>query len=1055
MKKEVKKSFLGALLASSMFLAMNNVDALTIKETTNVDDATLDKITEGSILMGSTKFEPNVVLTALRASKATYNDVMLNLDNPNYQGVNIYYYLAGAWYTVDDNNKVSPVDSEEVLNALNISDIYYINNKEKMLEVNYIKDIKDGYELVFETENPDRNKDVLYKDGIIYVPATIQNVEIFVKNIEIGSKEKLDVLSRDNMTDDEFKVVSSQGKIEKGDATGGNLDYVVDGNKITINGEIKWYGSDATVQNGRKAGNYASVKISAPEIYSAEELLAKATIKIDDREIVDWNTVIDTSQGEDTYFVFYPRFDATTKTHTVTITWVDGNTQTFTIELDKEATLALPPQGTIAKGDATGGNLNYVVDGNKITINGEIKWYGSDATVQNGRKAGNYASVRISAPENYTKEFLIANTKLVIDGKDVLWSEVIDEAIGEDTFFVLYPRFDATTKNHTVAITWEDGSIQEFIIELGEETTLSLPPQGTIAKGDATGGNLDYVVDGNKITINGEIKWYGSDATVQNGRKAGNYASVKISAPEIYSAEELLAKATIKIDDREIVDWNTVIDTSQGEDTYFVFYPRFDATTKTHTVAITWEDGSVQEFVIELGEEATLEKAPLAKLEKGDATGGDLEYTIDGKNVTINGNVLWYKSGPNQNGRKAGNYASVRIIAPENYTKEFLIANTKLVIDGKEVLWSEVIDETIGEDTFFVLYPRFDATTKTHTIVITWENGNTETITISLSENATLESALAGSIALDETTKSNLKSELKDNTLTLDGTINYVKNKGNVFSYTITASEEYSNEELQNAKITINNYGKNGQVTKVIDTDGATLFGANNYFTVTNIATSNFGYDEIIIIWENGNTQIIKVEFADTLVLEEKPTFVEKIELNFDNASIIKGDTLTLEATITPENATNKDIIWTSTNEEVATVDEFGVVTALSYGKTTIIATTVDGKFVAECEINVVYPRIETTLEKNETITNVGDIFSRTVTIDFTTIGGNEEYTYSFTIKNTETNEEVTNYVFDEENANLTLTITDKNASYEITYVIEDTVGNKLESKLVIEAFEK
>jgi len=788
MKKEVKKSFLGALLASSMFLAMNNVDALTIKETTNVDDATLDKITEGSILMGSTKFEPNVVLTALRASKATYNDVMLNLDNPNYQGVNIYYYLAGAWYTVDDNNKVSPVDSEEVLNALNISDIYYINNKEKMLEVNYIKDIKDGYELVFETENPDRNKDVLYKDGIIYVPATIQNVEIFVKNIEIGSKEKLDVLSRDNMTDDEFKVVSSQGKIEKG---------------------------------------------------------------------------------------------------------------------------------------------------------------------------------------------------------------------------------------------------------------------------DATGGNLDYVVDGNKITINGEIKWYGSDATVQNGRKAGNYASVKISAPEIYSAEELLAKATIKIDDREIVDWNTVIDTSQGEDTYFVFYPRFDATTKTHTVAITWEDGSVQEFVIELGEEATLEKAPSAKLEKGDATGGDLEYTIDGKNVTINGNVLWYKSGPNQNGRKAGNYASVRISAPENYTKEFLIANTKLVINGKDVLWSEVIDETIGEDTFFVLYPRFDATTKTHTIVITWENGNTETITISLSENATLESALAGSIALDETTKSNLKSELKDNTLTLDGTINYVKNKGNVFGYTITASEEYSNEELQNAKITINNYGKNGQVTKVIDTDGATLFGANNYFTVTNIATSNFGYDEIIIIWENGNTQIIKVEFADTLVLEEKPTFVEKIELNFDNASIIKGDTLTLEATITPENATNKDIIWTSTNEEVATVDEFGVVTALSYGKTTIIATTVDGKFVAECEINVVYPRIETTLEKNETITNVGDIFSRTVTIDFTTIGGNEEYTYSFTIKNTETNEEVTNYVFDEENANLTLTITDKNASYEITYVIEDTVGNKLESKLVIEAFEK
>ena len=922
MKSKTKKSFLGALLVSSMFMAMNNVDALTIKETTNTNDATLDKITEGSILIGSTKFEPNVVLTALRASKATYNDVMLNLQNPNYTGVNIYYYLAGAWYQLDEANNVSVVDNETLLNELNNSDIYYINNNEKMLEVNYLKNIKEGYELVFETENPDRNKDVLYKEGIIYVPATIQTVEIFVKNTETGTKEKLDVISKEDMNVSEFKVVSSQGKIEKGDATGGDLNYTTDGNKITINGNLKWYGKNDNVQNGRKAGNYASVKISAPEIYTYEDLLAKATVKIDDREIVDWNTVIDKSQGEDTYFVFYPRFDAETKSHTVIILWVDGNTQTFTIELGEEATLILPPQGTIEKGDATGGDLNYVTDGNKITINGEIKWYGSDANAQNGRKAGNYASVRISAPEGYTKEFLIANTKLVIDDKEISWKDVIDETIGEDTYFVLYPRFDAKTTTHTVSINWEDGSIQEFVIELGEEATLILPPQGTIEKGDATGGDLNYVTDGNKITINGEIKWYGSDANAQNGRKAGNYASVRISAPE-------------------------------------------------------------------------------------------------------------------------------------GYTKEFLIANTKLVIDDKELSWKDVIDETIGEDTYFVLYPRFDVNTKTRTVEITWENGNTETITISLSETATLESALQGTISLDETVGANIKSEYKDNTLTLDGTINYIKNKGNVFGYTITASEEYSNEELQNAKITINNYGKNDQITKVIDTTGAALFGTNNYFTVTNIATSNFDYDEIIITWENGNTQVIKVVFADTIVLEEKPNYVEKIELNFENASIIKGDTLTLEATILPENATNKDIIWTSSNEEVAIVDENGVVTSLTYGTTIITAKTVDGEFIAECTIDVVYPEMLTSIKTNETISNVGNIFSKTVNYTFETTGGSEEYNYTFKILNTTTNEEVTDYIFDAENNILTLTITNKTAAYQINYVIEDTAQNKVEGLLIIEAFEK
>ena len=1054
MKSKTKKSFLGALLVSSMFLATNNVDALTIKETTNTNDATLDKIAEGTILIGSTKFEPNVVLTALRASKATYNDVMLNLQNPNYTGVNIYYYLAGAWYQLDEANNVSVVDNETLLNELNNSDIYYINNNEKMLEVNYLKNIKEGYELVFETENPDRNKDVLYKEGIIYVPATIQTVEIFVKNIETGTKEKLDVISKADMNASEFNVVSSQGTIEKGDATGGDLNYVIDGNKITINGNLRWYGKNDNVQNGRKAGNYASVKISAPEIYSYEELLAKATIKIDDREIVDWGTVIDKSQGEDTYFVFYPRFDAETKTHTVTISWVDGNTQTFIIELGEEATLALPPQGTIEKGDATGGELNYATDGNKITINGKIKWYGSDANAQNGRKAGNYASVKISAPEGYTKEFLIANTRLVIDGKEVSWKDVIDETIGEDTYFVLYPRFDVNTKTHTVSINWEDGSIQEFVIELGEEATLALPPQGTIEKGDATGGELNYVTDGNKITINGKIKWYGSDANAQNGRKAGNYASVKISAPEGYTKEFLIANTRLVIDGKE-VSWKDVIDETIGEDTYFVLYPRFDVNTKTHTVSINWEDGSIQEFVIELGEEATLEKAPSAKLEKGDATGGDLEYTIDGSNVTIDGNVLWYKSGPNQNGRKAGNYASVRISAPEGYTKEFLIANTKLVIDGKEVSWKDVIDETIGEDTYFVLYPRFDANTKTHTVEITWENGNTEIITISLSETATLESALQGTISLDETVGANIKSEFKDNTLTLDGTINYIKNKGNVFGYTITASEEYSNEELQNAKITINNYGKNGQITKVIDTTGATLFGTNNYFKVTNIATSNFGYDEIIITWENGNTQVIKVVFADTIVLEEKPNYVEKIELNFENASIVKGDTLTLEATIFPENATNKDIIWTSSNEEVAIVDENGVVTSLNYGTTIITAKTVDGEFVAECIVNVVYPEMIASIKTNETVSNVGNIFSKTVNYTFETTGGSEEYNYTFKIINTTTNEEVTDYIFDAKNNILTLTITDKTAAYQINYVIEDTAQNKVEGLLIIEAFEK
>ena len=94
-------------------------------------------------------------------------------------------------------------------------------------------------------------------------------------------------------------------------------------------------------------------------------------------------------------------------------------------------------------------------------------------------------------------------------------------------------------------------------------------------------------------------------------------------------------------------------------------------------------------------------------------------------------------------------------------------------------------------------------------------------------------------------------------------------------------------------------------------------------------------------------------------------------------------------------------------------------------------------------------------IKTNETISNVGNIFSKTVNYTFETTGGSEEYNYTFKILNTTTNEEVTDYIFDAENNILTLTITNKTAAYQINYVIEDTAQNKVEGLLIIEAFEK
>lgn len=68
------------------------------------------------------------------------------------------------------------------------------------------------------------------------------------------------------------------------------------------------------------------------------------------------------------------------------------------------------------------------------------------------------------------------------------------------------------------------------------------------------------------------------------------------------------------------------------------------------------------------------------------------------------------------------------------------------------------------------------------------------------------------------------------------------------------------------------------------------------------------------------------------------------------------GGSKTLAATVTPENATNKKVRWTSDNETVATVSEDGVVTAVAGGTAVITATTHDGLFTATCTVTVNAP---------------------------------------------------------------------------------------------------
>ena len=98
---------------------------------------------------------------------------------------------------------------------------------------------------------------------------------------------------------------------------------------------------------------------------------------------------------------------------------------------------------------------------------------------------------------------------------------------------------------------------------------------------------------------------------------------------------------------------------------------------------------------------------------------------------------------------------------------------------------------------------------------------------------------------------------------------------------------------------------------------------------------------------------------ASCLIIVEKGIVeVSNIELDITSVSLFVGNQFQLTATITPSDATNKDVLWGTTNSQVAVVDADGMVTILSEGTARIIATIGDKS--ASCWIEALsnYPPI-------------------------------------------------------------------------------------------------
>lgn len=119
------------------------------------------------------------------------------------------------------------------------------------------------------------------------------------------------------------------------------------------------------------------------------------------------------------------------------------------------------------------------------------------------------------------------------------------------------------------------------------------------------------------------------------------------------------------------------------------------------------------------------------------------------------------------------------------------------------------------------------------------------------------------------------------------------------------------------------------------------------------------------------------------IVVKPAVIAVESVSLDKTELTIAEGENATLNATVLPENATNKNVVWTSDNEEVATVSD-GKITALKSGAATITVTTEDGGKTATCQVTVedaYVPVSNVTLDNTSLVLNEGESATLAATV--------------------------------------------------------------------------
>lgn len=209
---------------------------------------------------------------------------------------------------------------------------------------------------------------------------------------------------------------------------------------------------------------------------------------------------------------------------------------------------------------------------------------------------------------------------------------------------------------------------------------------------------------------------------------------------------------------------------------------------------------------------------------------------------------------------------------------------------------------------------------------VTWSSSNTNVATVNSSGVVTANAAGTATITVKANDGSNISASCS---------VTVTQNKVLVtgLSLSRTKAEMFVDETLT---LSVTAYPSNA-------TNKDVTWSSSN----TNVATvSSSG----VVTAKSAGTATITAKANDgsgitascTITVTQKTVLVTKVSLSKTTAELVVGETLTLTATVSPSDATNKNVTWSSSNTSVASVDNNGRVTALSTGEA-IITVKADG----------------------------------------------------------------------------------------------------------------